>query len=214
MLIGRKLGMTSVFEDDGSMIGVTVLEIEPNHVLCRRTSERDGYDAVALAYGAKRASRARKPQKAEAEGAGLEAAPSVVREVHCAADVELEIGSTVAVGDVFEPGQYVDVVGTGRGFGHQGTRKRHNFSYGPASHGSKNYREPGSTGQCTTPGRVFKGRKMAGRMGGKRRTIRNLRVVGVDPERNLLLVAGPVPGHDTATVFVRKAVAKRIVKGN
>jgi large subunit ribosomal protein L3 len=214
MLIGRKVGMTSVFDDRGSMIGVTVLELGPNRVLGRRTAGRDGYDAVQLGYGARRASRSRKPIVGQVKAAGMETAPKVIREVRCAGDADVEVGSDVAVGDVFEAGQYVDVVGTSRGMGFQGTVKRHNFKLGPASHGSKNYREPGSTGQCTSPGKVFKGKRMPGHMGARRRTVRNLRVVKVDAEKNLLLVAGAVPGWDSGTVFVRKAVAKRVVKAN
>ena len=213
MLIGRKVGMTSVFDDSGAMVGVTVLELGPNRVLSRRTADRDGYDAVTLGYGEKRASRSKKSVVGQFKAAGVETSPRVVRECRCAGETELEIGSDVSVGDVFEAGQFVDVIGTSRGHGFQGTRKRHHFGYGPASHGSKNYREPGSTGQCTSPGKVFKGKRMAGHMGNKRRTIRNLRVVQVDAENNLLLVAGPVPGWDTGTVMVRKAIAKRVAKG-
>ena len=214
MLIGRKVGMTSVFDDSGSMLGVTVLEITPNRVLGRCTAAKNGYDAITLGYGLRRASRSRKPIVGQVRAAGLEQAPEVIREVHCKADADVAIGSDVSLADVFEAGQYVDVVGTSRGMGFQGVRKRHHFSYGPASHGSKNYREPGSTGQCTTPGRVFKGKRMAGHMGNKRRTIRNLKVVKVDAENNLLLVAGPVAGADSNVVLVRKAIAKRIAKAN
>jgi len=213
MLIGRKLGMTSVFDDKGAMLGVTVLEVVPNRVVGRRTVARDGYDAVSLGYGRRRASRSSKPVIGQVAAAGLEVAPEVIREVRLAAGADVEVGADLCVADVFEAGQYVDVIGTSRGHGFQGTRKRHHFAYGPASHGSKNYRQPGSTGQCTSPGKVFKGKKMSGQMGNKRRTIRNLRVVKVDAENNRLLVAGPVPGWDSGTVFVRKAVAKRVVKG-
>ena len=213
MLIGRKLGMTSAFDEKGAMVGVTVLEIVPNRVVGRRTTERDGYDAVALGYGRRRASRSRKPVVGQVAQAGLDVAPEIIREVRVKPDAEVEVGADVSLGEVFSVGQYVDVVGTSRGHGFQGVRKRHHFSYGPASHGSKNYREPGSTGQCTYPGRVFKGKRMAGHMGNKRRTIRNLRVVKVDVENNHLLVAGPVPGWDTGAVIVRKAVAKRVAKG-
>lgn len=212
MLIGRKVGMTSVFDDTGSMVGVTVLEVGPNRVLDRRTEGRNGYDAVALGYGLKRASRSAKPVVGQVRSAGLEQAPEFIREVRCTGDAQVEVGSDVTVADVFEAGQFVDVVGTSRGHGFQGVRKRHHFGYGPASHGSKNYREPGSTGQCTTPGRVLKGKRMPGHMGNKRRTIRNLRVVKVDAENNLLLVAGPVPGSDTNMILVRKAIAKRVAK--
>lgn len=206
--------MTSIFDESGAMVGVTVIEFAPNRVVGRRTTERDGYDAVMLGCGERRASRTRKPQLGAMKKLGLEMDPQTVREVACAADLDLEIGSEVAVADVFAHGQWVDVVGTSRGLGFQGVHKRHNFSYGPASHGSKNYREPGSTGHSTYPGRVFKGKKMPGRHGGKRRTVRNLRVVKVDAEARRVLLAGPVPGSDTGLVLLRHAVAKRVAKGS
>lgn len=208
-LIGRKVGMTSIFNESGSMLGVTVLEVGPNRVLARKTPERDGYDAVALGYGARKASRASKPQAVAAEKAGLDAAPAVVREVRCDSDEALKPGDTVSVADVFKVGAHVDVIGTSRGMGFQGVHKRHNFNLGPRTHGSKNYRETKSTGQNTWPSRRWPGKRMAGHMGNVRRTVRNLRVVAVDPARNLLLVAGPVPGWETGVVLVRPAVSVR-----
>ena len=207
-LIGRKVGMTSIFDEAGSMHGVTVLEVGPNRVMARRTTDNDGYDAVVLGWGERKASRAAKPQIAAAKKAGFEAAASRLREVHCAADEALKAGDLVRVADVFEVGGLVDVVGTSRGKGFQGVRRRHKFNLGPRSHGSKNYRETKSTGQNTFPARRWPGKRMAGHMGDVRRTIRNLKVVGVDAERNYLLVAGPVPGWDTGLVFVRKAGAR------
>ena len=208
-LIARKAGMTSIFDDSGAMVGVTVLSVEPNRVVYVRTEGRDGYDAAALGVGSRREGRSRKPQLEQAKKAGLEAEPQFVREVAVAAGSELEAGATIGVGDVFEVGDFVDVVGTSRGMGFQGTHKRHHFGLGPATHGSKNRREPGSTGQATYPGRVFKGKRMAGQMGNKRRTIRNLRVVGIDAEAGRLLVKGPVPGWDSGLVLIRKAIAKK-----
>jgi len=208
-LIGKKTGMTSVFDSSGDMVGVTAIQVDPNQVLGLRTLERDGYEAVVLGAGMRRASRTRKPQLVAAEKAGLAGEPAIVREVQARGGAELEIGSSVGVGDVFEAGQYVDLVGTSIGKGFQGTVKRHNFSLGPASHGSKNYREPGSTGQATYPGRVFKGKKMPGHMGNKRCTNRNVRVVAVDAEKGLVLVAGSVPGADTGIVLVRHALARK-----
>ncbi len=208
-LIGKKMGMTSVFDSSGSMVGVTVVQVDPNQVLGLRTQERDGYEAVVLGMGTRRATRTRKPQLVAAEKAGLAGEPQVVREVRARGGGEIEIGSSISVGDVFEAGQYVDLVGTSIGKGFQGTVKRHNFSLGPRSHGSKNYREPGSTGQATYPGRVFKGKKMPGQMGNKRRTNRNVRVVAVDAEKGLVLVAGSVPGADTSVVLVRHATARK-----
>lgn len=207
-LIGRKVGMTSVFDAAGAMHGVTVLELGPTRVVERRTKEKNGYDAVVLGYEEAKASRARKPQTGSAKKAGLDAAPRVIREVRCAADEALKAGDTVRVSDVFEVGVIVDVVGTSRGKGFQGVRRRHKFNLGPRSHGSKNYRETKSTGQNTFPARRWPGKRMAGHMGDVRRTVRNLKVVAVDAERNYVMVAGPVPGWDTGLVYVRKAGAK------
>jgi large subunit ribosomal protein L3 len=207
-LIGRKVGMTSVFDENGSMHGVTVLEVGPNRVLARRTGEKDGYDAVVLGWGERRASRAKKPQVAAAKKVGVETAAQLLREVRCAADEALKAGDLVRVADVFEVGGHVDVVGTSRGKGFQGVRRRHKFNLGPASHGSKNYRETKSTGQNTWPARRWPGKRMAGHMGDARRTIRNLKVIAVDAERNYLMVAGPVPGWDTGLVYVRKVGAR------
>src|SRR5262245_38493743 len=206
-LIGRKVGMTSIFDAKGSMVGVTVLEVGPNRVLLRRTAERDGYNAVVLGWRERKPSRQRKPQLAAAKKAGVESQAATVREVRCVADEALKAGDTVRIADVFQVGQRVDVVGTSRGKGFQGVRRRHKFNLGPRSHGSKNYRETKSTGQNTWPARRWPGKRMAGHMGNVRSTVRNLEVVGVDPERNYLLVAGPVPGWDTGLVFVRKAGA-------
>ena len=207
-LIGRKVGMTSVFDKTGAMLGVTVLEVGPNRVMARRTAGKDGYDAVVLGWGEAKASRAAKPQSEAAKKAGAGAAAQLLREVHCRADEALKPGDTVRVADVFEVGGYVDVVGTSRGKGFQGVRRRHKFNLGPRSHGSKNYRETKSTGQNTWPARRWPGKRMAGHQGNVRRTIRNLQVVAVDAERNFLLVAGPVPGWDTGLVYVRKAGAQ------
>jgi large subunit ribosomal protein L3 len=167
---------------------------------------------VTLGHRLRRASRSSKPVIGQVRAAGLETAPEVIHEVRQVGKTTPAIGSDIAVGDVFAAGQFVDVSGVSRGHGFQGVRKRHHFNLGPRSHGSKNYREPGSTGQNTFPGRVLKGKRMPGHMGNKRRTMRNLRVVKVDAENNLLLVAGPVPGCDTGTIFVRRAIAKRVSK--
>jgi large subunit ribosomal protein L3 len=207
-LIGRKVGMTSVFDASGAMLGVTVLEVGPNQVLERRTKDKNGYDSVVLAYGQARASRAKKPQIGSAAKGGLPGPAAVLREARVAADDAVKAGDVVRVGDVFQVGALVDVVGTSRGRGFQGVRRRHKFNLGPRSHGSKNYRETKSTGQNTFPARRWPGKRMAGHMGDVRRTIRNLEVVAVDAERNYLMVAGPVPGWDTALVYVRRADAQ------
>jgi large subunit ribosomal protein L3 len=206
-LIGRKVGMTSVFDAGGRMLGVTVLEVGPNRVMERRTKDKNGYDSVVLGYGDKKPSRAKKPQIGAAKKAGLDGPAQIVREARCASDAALKAGDTIRVADVFAVGGKVDVVGTSRGKGFQGVRRRHKFNLGPRSHGSKNYRETKSTGQNTFPARRWPGKRMAGHMGDVRRTIRNLEVVAVDAERNYLMVAGPVAGWDTGIVYVRKAGA-------
>ncbi len=206
-LIGMKAGMTSVFDASGAMVGVSVVRVQPNRVLARRTAERDGYDALVLGSGSRRATRARKPQRAEAEKAGFDSASAVVREVRVSSAAGFEVGATIGAGDVFEVGQYVDVVGTSIGRGFQGTARRYGFNLGPRSHGSKNWREPGSTGNNTFPGRVWKGKRMPGHMGNRRRTQRNLRVVGVDAERGLVMVCGSVPGAASGIVTIRHAVS-------
>ena len=207
-LIGRKVGMTSVFDAKGAMVGVTVIEVPANRVVGLRTTERDGYEAVVLGCGERRASRTSKPQLGAMNKVGIDAQPQFVREVRGSAD-GLEIGAEVSVGDVFTTESLVDVVGTSQGKGFAGSHKRHNFGLGPASHGSKNYREPGSTGHSTYPGRVFKGKRMPGQMGNKRRTERNLKVVAVDAEKGRVLVKGSVPGCDSGMVIIRHAIAKK-----
>jgi large subunit ribosomal protein L3 len=209
-LIGRKVGMTSIFDPQGAMIGVTVIEVAPNKVVQRRTKDRDGYDAAALGIGARRASRTPRPQQAAAEKAGLAAWPEAIREVEVAEGSAIKTGDELKVADVFQVGQLVDLVGTSLGHGFQGVHKRHGFNLGPYTHGSKNYRETKSVGQNTFPARRWPGKRMAGHMGAVRRTVRNVRVVAVDAERNLLLVNGPVPGFDSGVVLVRRAAARNV----
>jgi len=199
-LIGRKVGMTSVFAEDGTMVPVSVVAIDPNVVTRVRTPERDGYTAVQL--GAGEAKRLSKPVAGQLGDLGRLA---TLREFRVASVVDYEVGQKLAVGDVFEAGDVVDVTGTSKGRGFAGTVKRHNFKRGPKTHGSDNYRKPGSIGPGTTPGRVYKGLRMAGHMGAARATIKKLSVVRVDEERNLLLVRGTLPGADGSLVLVRKA---------
>ena len=206
-LIGRKVGMTSVFDASGAMLGVTVLEVGPNRVMERRTTAKDGCESVVLGFEERRASRAKKPQVGSAKKAGIETAASFLRDVRVAAGETLKPGDMIGVADVFEVGGKVDIVGTSRGRGFQGVRRRHKFNLGPRSHGSKNYRETKSTGQNTFPARRWPGKRMAGHMGDVRSTVRNLKIVAVDAERNYLMVAGPVPGWDTGLVYVRKVGA-------
>ncbi len=199
-LIGRKVGMTQVFLPDGTMVGVSVVQVTPNTVTRLRTPERDGYTAVQLGAGERR--RLTKPLAGQ-----LKDLPRVrtIREFRLDSADGYSVGQTIAVSDVFAEGDLVDVIGVSKGQGFAGTVKRHNFSRGPKTHGSDNYRKPGSIGPGTTPGRVYKGLKMGGHMGHERVTIKKLHVVRVDPERNLILVKGTVPGAPGALTFVRKA---------
>jgi large subunit ribosomal protein L3 len=199
-LLGTKIGMTQLFVEDGVIERVTVVQAGPCRVTGLRTEERDGYNAVQLGFGAVKEKRLTKGELGHLKKAG---APPVrtLAEFRDEAG-ELQVGDEVRV-DVFEPGQMVKISGVSKGKGFQGTIKRHNFSRGPASHGSHNVRAPGSIGASATPSRVFKGIKGPGRMGGKRVTQRGLEVVEVIAERNLLLVRGAVPGPKNATVEVR-----------
>jgi large subunit ribosomal protein L3 len=201
-LLGRKLGMTQVFDpEDGHVERVTVLEAGPCWVTGKRTADRDGYDAVQLAFGAAREKRVTKPELGHLAKAGAPALRRLVEFRDTGAD--LEVGTEVNVGDVFEKGQTVKVAGISKGKGFQGTIKRHNFSRGPVSHGSHNVRAPGSIGASATPSRVFKGIRGPGKMGNKRRTQRGLEIVEVRPDENLLLLRGSVPGPKGSIVEIR-----------
>ena len=201
-LLGRKLGMTQVFDpEDGHVERVTVVEAGPCWVTGKRTADRDGYDAVQLAYGDVREKRLSKPELGHLKKAD---APPLRRLAEFRdAGGELEIGAEVKVGDVFEKGQTVKVSGVSKGKGFQGTVKRHNFSRGPVSHGSHNVRAPGSIGQAATPSRVFKGIRGPGQMGNKRRTQKGLTVVDVRADENLILLRGSVPGPKGSIVEIR-----------
>jgi large subunit ribosomal protein L3 len=201
-IIGRKVGMTQVFAEDGRRLTVTVVEAGPCPVVQVKTPETDGYDAVQLGFGQTRPKRLTKPELGHLQQAG--AAP--VR--HLREFSPEEIGREVAVGEVvtvedFEPGLRVRVTGTSKGKGYQGTIKRHHFHRGPKSHGSHNIRQPGSIGAAAYPARVFKGLRMSGRMGNARVTQRGLQVIDRDPERNLLLIEGAVPGGIGGILVVR-----------
>lgn len=209
-LVGRKCGMTRVFTDDGNSIPVTVIEAEPNRVTQVKTEENDGYRALQVTAGARKASRLTRPVAGHFAAAKVEAG-DVLSEFRLddgeAAD--FEPGAEIRV-DLFEVGQKVDVIGTTIGKGFAGTVKRHNFRTQDATHGnSLSHRAPGSIGQNQTPGRVFPGKKMAGHLGNTRCTVQNLEVVRVDPERNLILVKGAVPGHRGGRVVIRPAVKSR-----
>ena len=207
-IVGRKSGMTRIFSDDGASVPVTVIEVEPNRITQVKTAETDGYSAVQVTIGERRASRVTKSQKGHFAKAETEAG-SGLWELRNDGEESFEVGGTISV-DGFEAGQKVDVTGTSKGKGFAGGVKRWNFSMQDATHGnSLSHRAPGSIGQCQTPGRVFKGKKMAGHMGAARVTTQSLEVVRVDAERNLLLVKGAVPGAPGGSVIVRPAVKAR-----
>ena len=204
-IVGRKCGMTRVFTEEGASVPVTVIEVEPNRITQIKTDEADGYAAVQVTTGSRRASRVSKSQSGHFAKAGVEAGRGFW-EFRVDGEEELEVGGSINV-DRFEAGQKVDVTGASKGKGFQGGVKRWNFKMQDATHGNSiSHRAPGSIGQCQTPGRVFKGKKMAGHMGAERVTTQNLEVVRVDAERNLLLIKGAVPGAPGGDVIVRPAV--------
>ncbi len=204
-VVGRKAGMTRVFTDEGVSVPVTVIEVEPNRVTQVRTSDNDGYGAIQVTVGNKKASRLNKPMAGHYAKAGVEAGRGLWEFRLDGADAP-EVGSEINAG-IFENGQKVDVCGTSRGKGFQGGVKRHNFRTQDATHGnSLSHRAPGSIGQCQTPGRVFKGKKMAGHMGAERSTTQSIEVVRVDTDRNLLLVKGAVPGAPGSDVVITPAI--------
>jgi large subunit ribosomal protein L3 len=203
-LIGRKVGMTQVFQDDGTMVAVSVLAIEPNTITRLRTTDRDGYTAVQL--GAGTAKKLNKPDAGQLKDLPKGAQSlKTIREFRVDSVDEYELGQTVSMTDLFTVGDDVDVTGVSKGKGFAGHIKRHNFHRGPQTHGSDHHRAPGSIGPGTTPGRVYRGMKMAGHMGAERVTIKKVRVVRTDPDRNLLLVAGSLPGPRGSLILVKKA---------
>ncbi|WP_419938042.1 50S ribosomal protein L3 [Candidatus Palauibacter sp.] len=201
-LIGRKIGMTQIFDDDGKAVGVTVLEVGPCPVVQIKTTEQDGYDAVQLGFGRVKESRVRKPAAGHAARAGLDYVPRVLAEFDFEGE-KLELGQELTVG-MFDVGSRVNVTGTTKGRGFQGVVKRHGFAGGRGSHGGTSIlRSPGSIGAGTDPSRVIKGRKMAGRMGGTQRMAMSRKIIRVDAERNLLIVQGSIPGARNNLVMVR-----------
>ena len=199
--------MTRIFTEDGAAVPVTVLSVEPNRVTQLKTLETDGYRAVQVTTGSRRASRVTKPMAGHYAKAGSEAGRKLWEfRLDDGEGEGIEVGSEIKV-EMFEEGQNVDVVGTSIGKGYAGVIKRYNFRMQDATHGNSiSHRAPGSIGQCQTPGRVFKGKKMAGHMGNVRRTTQNLKVVRVDAERNLLLVKGAVPGAKGGDIIISAAV--------
>jgi large subunit ribosomal protein L3 len=199
-LIGRKVGMTQLFREDGTMVAVSVLEVAPNTVTRLRTPERDGYSAVQLGTDEKK--KLTKPKAGQLKGL-----PSLatLREFRTDDLSSYEVGQAIAVTDLFTAGDLVDVTGVSKGKGFAGHIKRHHFARGPKSHGSDHHREPGSIGPGTTPGRVYKGVRMAGHMGDERVTTKKVKVVSADADRNLLLLQGTLPGARGSLILVKKA---------
>ncbi|MEW9502716.1 50S ribosomal protein L3 [Jeotgalibacillus marinus] len=202
-ILGRKIGMTQVFAENGDLIPVTVIEATPNVVLQKKAVDTDGYEAIQIGFEDKRAKLSNKPEGGHATKAGT-TPKRFVREIRGVELGEYEVGQEVKV-EIFAEGDVVDVTSTSKGKGFQGAIKRHNQSRGPMSHGSRYHRRPGSMGPVD-PNRVFKGKKLPGRMGGKRKTIQNLSIVKVDVDRNLLLIKGNVPGPNKSMIQVNSAV--------
>lgn len=211
LLIGKKIGMTQVFDEAGTVTPVTVLEVGPCPVVQVKTVETDGYRAAQLGFLAQKPKRVAQPQRGHFKRAGVDPV-RVLREARLAEDEEVKAGDVIKVDQVFQAGAMVDVIGISKGKGFAGTVKRYHFGRGPTAHGSKNIREPGSTGMHTYPGRVMKGKKMPGHLGSVRTTVKNLKVVRVDAESNRLFVEGGVPGPAGAIVMVQAAKTARVVK--
>lgn len=208
-LVGRKVGMTRVFGEKGEAIPVTVLEVSTNYVAQKKSEMTDGYNAVQVSFGSKKANRVNKPQAGHFAKAGVEAGRGLLEfRVDESRLQELQVGNPFDV-NLFTNGQFVDVTAVSKGKGFSGNIKRHNFRSQRASHGnSLSHRAPGSIGQCQDPGRVFKGKKMPGRLGGKSVTTQNLVVIRVDEGKKLLLIKGAVPGAVNARVVIRPSVKK------
>jgi large subunit ribosomal protein L3 len=213
-LVGRKVGMTRIFTPEGDSIPVTVLDVSDNRVTQIKTVETDGYTAVQVAFGARRASRVTKPLAGHLAKAGVQAG-EILKEFHIDTAKAGELSNGTVIGtDIFEVGQKVDVQGTSIGKGYAGTIKRYNFASGRATHGnSRSHNVPGSIGMAQDPGRVFPGKRMTGHLGDETVTVQNLEIARIDAERSLLLVRGAVPGAKGGKVFVTPAVKTRAVKG-
>lgn len=200
-IIGRKLGMTRIFNDKGESVPVTVIEAGPCPVVEVKTKDQHGYDAIQIGFGPLRKKRVNKPMQGHFQKAGVEPT-RILREIRVDDASGFEVGSEIKA-DIFEVGEKVSVTGFSKGKGFQGVVKRWGFGGCGDSHGSKSHRKPGSIGQCATPSRVWKNKKMGGHAGNRRVTVRNLEVVRVDPERNVIAVKGAVPGHTKSYVIVR-----------
>jgi len=204
-IIGKKLGMTQAFADDGSTIGVTAIEVEPSVIIQVKTKENDGYDAIQVGYGRIKQKNVTKPLQGHFKKAD-KGFFRILREFRCPVG-EYKAGQEIS-SDIFQAGDYVDVVGTSKGKGFQGVVKRHGFRGGRATHGSMFHRAPGSIGASADPSRVFKGTKMGGHMGSVRKTVQNLQIWQVRPDRNLILVKGSVPGGKNGFVLIKAARKK------
>ena len=201
-ILGQKLGMTQIFDDEARSIPVTVVKAGPVHVVQIKTMEKDGYNAIQLSYGEMKPGKANKPQAGHYAKAGVAPAGHLV-ELKVEDPAEYKVGQEIKVDDVFEIGTRADVSGVSKGKGFAGVMKRHNFSGQGASHGNhKSHRAPGSIGACATPSRVFRGKKMPGRLGNDRTAIKNLKVVRIDTDNNLLFVRGAVPGAKNGFILV------------
>ena len=211
-ILGIKLGMTQIFTEDGQVIPVTVVESGNNVVIRNKNLEKDGYFAVQVGFGEIKDKHVNKPMKGQFEKAGVKPV-KFIREIRLNAESEYKAGDVIGV-DVFAAGDLVDVVGTSKGKGFAGGIKRHNFARGPMGHGSKSHREPGSTGAMLSGpgGRVLKGKKLPGRMGGVRTTVQRLTVVRVDADRNLLLIKGAIPGPKKGLVIVKETIKPKKAK--
>lgn len=208
-IIGRKLGMTQIFDEEARARPVTVVKAGPVRVVQIKTPENDGYSAIQIAFGEVKSNRVNKPTQGHYAKAGVPPARALL-EIRVPDTSDFQVGQEITVAEVFEAGQRADVTGTSKGKGFAGVMKRHNFAGQGASHGNhKKHRAPGAIGACATPARVFKGMRMAGRMGNDQVTTLNLEVVGVDTERGLLLLGGSVPGPKGSYVVVREAVKAR-----
>lgn len=209
-LLARKIGMTRVFTTDGVSIPVSVVEVVPNRVSQIKTEENDGYVAIQLTGGTKKVRKVNKPMTGHFAKAGIEPG-NMQMECRIASKDDFQVGQVLSLAQIFTEGQYVDVSGVSKGKGFAGTVKRHNFRTQDATHGnSRSHRVPGSIGQNQTPGRVFKGKKMAGHLGNVRCTVQSLELIRVDTERNLLLIKGAIPGSPGSRVEVKPAVKKQV----
>jgi large subunit ribosomal protein L3 len=202
VLIGKKLGMTQIFEESGKLTPVSVIQTGPCPIVQVKTPEKDGYSAIQIGFGDVKESRVTKPLQGHFKNA--KAAPRrILKEVRVEDSSEFKVGDELNV-KIFEGAERVHITGRSKGRGFAGTTKRHGFSKGPETHGSQSHRNPGSVGMCATPSRIFKGKRMPGRLGGVKATTRNLRVVQIDAENNLLFINGSVPGANDDYVFIRR----------